>query len=332
MARKHLLANVSASMHSNESANAPSGSRSEYARRGASRSMMQSLDEMAENSMRMLEGDTIVSLDPHSLDGSFVADRIDESPEDFHALLEAIRTAGQSSPILVRPHPDEPGRYMIVYGHRRAKAARELGIPVRAVIKPIEDIAHVIAQGQENTARASLTFIEKALFARKLLNSGMTKETAKTALTIDDTLLSRMLAVVDVVPEPVLDAVGSAKGVGRDRWEELKKLLLVPAKSELALEIAHSQEFQQLGSDVRFGVLLEQLKKGRRPKAAASKISARNWTIANQAVSASASQSGKSFTLALKSNDAARFGNYLSDRLERLYEEFQQSNTSETGV
>lgn len=332
MARKHLLANVSASILSNENANSPSGSRSEYARRGASRSMMQSLDEMAENSMRMLEGDTIVSLDPHSLDGSFVADRIDESPEDFQALLDAIRTAGQSSPILVRPHPDEPGRYMIVYGHRRAKAARELGITVRAVIKPLEDIAHVIAQGQENTARASLTFIEKALFARKLLNSGMTKETAKSALTIDDTLLSRMLAVVEIVPEPVLDAIGSAKGVGRDRWEELKKLLLVPAKSELALEIAKSEAFQQLGFDTRFSLLLDQLKNGKKPKVAAPKNSARSWMIANHAVSASASQSGKSFTLALKSKDAARFGTYLSDRLERLYEEFQQSDTSETGV
>jgi ParB family chromosome partitioning protein len=331
MARKHLLANVSASLQSNESGNTASGARSEYARRGASRSMMQSLDEMAENSMRMLEGDTIVSLDPSLLDGSFVADRIDESPEDFQALLEAIRAAGQSSPILVRPHPDEPGRYMIVYGHRRARAARELGIAVRAVVKPIEDIAHVIAQGQENTARASLTFIEKALFARKLLNSGMTKETAKMALTVDDTLLSRMLAVVEVVPEPVLDAVGSAKGVGRDRWEAAKKLLLAPARTELALEIVRSEDFQHLGSDARFSTLLDQLKKGKTPKQPAAKAVDRNWTIANHTVTASSKLSGKSFTLALKSKDAAQFGGYLSERLERLYEEFRQSDMPETG-
>ena len=332
MARKHLLASVSASIQPNETGNAAPGARSEYARRGASRSMMQSLDEMAENSMRMLEGDTIVSLDPNLLDGSFLADRIDESPADFQALLDAIRTAGQSSPILVRPHPDEPGRYMIVYGHRRAKAARELGLNVRAVIKPLEDIAHVIAQGQENTARASLTFIEKALFARKLLNSGMTRETAKTALTIDDTLLSRMFAVVEAIPEPVLDAVGSAKGVGRDRWEEAKKLLLVPAKSELATAIVHSDEFQHLDPDARFGALLDQLKKGKKAKAPGRRAIDRHWTIANQAVSASTKHAGKSFMLALKSKDAAQFGTYLSERLERLYEEFRQSDTSETGV
>ena len=57
---------------------------------------------------------------------------------------------------------------MIVFGHRRAKVARDLGINVRAVVKPLADIEHVIAQGQENTARADLSFIERALFAQKL--------------------------------------------------------------------------------------------------------------------------------------------------------------------
>ena len=128
--------------------------------------MMQSLDEMAENSMRVLEGETVVKLDPDLLDASAFADRISDDEEEFAGLVEAIKQAGQSSPILVRPHPDEPNRYMIVYGHRRARAAKELGIKVRAVIKPLQDIAHVIAQGQENTARANLSFIEKSLFAK----------------------------------------------------------------------------------------------------------------------------------------------------------------------
>lgn len=104
--------------------------------------MIQSLDEMAENTVRMLEGETIVSLDSSSLDASFIADRIHDDADDFTLLLEAIRHSGQSTPILVRPHPDDADRYMIVFGHRRARVARELGIPVRAVVKPLEDIAH----------------------------------------------------------------------------------------------------------------------------------------------------------------------------------------------
>ncbi|WP_335623288.1 plasmid partitioning protein RepB [Aquibium oceanicum] len=194
MARKHLLASVTASLKA-ERSQSSSEARSEYTRKGASRSMRQSLDELAESSMKMLAGETVVSLDPADLDSSFVADRIDESDEEYAQLREAIKQSGQSTPILVRPHPDAAGRYMIVFGHRRAKVARELGALVRAVVKPLADIEHVIAQGQENTARSDLSFIEKALFAQRLLDQGMTRSTIKSALTVDDTLLSRMLSV-----------------------------------------------------------------------------------------------------------------------------------------
>ncbi len=47
-------------------------------RAGASRSMIQSLDELAETSMRVLDGETVISIDPNDLDGSFVADRDDD--------------------------------------------------------------------------------------------------------------------------------------------------------------------------------------------------------------------------------------------------------------
>jgi ParB family chromosome partitioning protein len=331
MARKHLLTNLSALPTQKPSAGNSSEARADYARRGASRSMMQSLDEMAENSMRVLEGETIIMLDPELLDASSFVDRISDDEEDFSALVEAIRHAGQSIPILVRPHPDEPDRYMIVYGHRRARAAKELGIKVRAVIKPLEDIAHVIAQGQENTARANLTFIEKALFAKKLSSSGMTKETIKTALTVDDTLLSRMLSVAENIPETILDAIGSAKGVGRDRWEEVKKLVLDPARAEWAIEFVASDPFKDLAVEARFNALLTQLKKARKPKPRVSKPVERSWAFAEKAVAVSTKDAGKAFTLSLKSKDASRFGAFLSDQLEDLYQEFQRTETQQTG-
>jgi ParB family chromosome partitioning protein len=331
MARKHLLTSLSSTPSPKATETSPSESRADYARRGASRSMMQSLDEMAENSMRVLEGETIVKLDPDLLDASGFADRIGDDDEDFAALVAAIRRAGQSSPILVRPHPDEPNRYMIVYGHRRARAAKELGIKVRAVVKPIEDIAHVIAQGQENTARNNLTFIEKSLFAKKLSNSGMTKDVIKTALTVDDTLLSRMMSVVDSVPESILEAVGSAKGVGRDRWEELKKLVSDPARENWAIEFVGSGQFLAVAPEARFNAVLEQLKNFKRPKSKTGKPLEKSWDIAEKAVSVSTKDAGRAFTLALKSKDASRFGAFISEQLESLYRDFQRTETNRTG-
>ncbi len=328
MARKNLLASVTASI-------APvtdSEGRAEYARRGASRSMMQSLDEMAENSMRLLDGETVVSLDPAVLDGSFVSDRLEDGDEEYRELREAIRMSGQSSPILVRPHPEISDRYMIVFGHRRAKVARELGIDVRAVVKPMADITHVIAQGQENTARANLSFIEKALFAKKLSDTGMTKETVKAALTVDDTLLSRMLSVAETVPDTVFDAVGAAKGVGRDRWEELKKLVQMPPNAARAVEFVRSEGFSAAGSDQRFNLLLNSLKKtSKTSRKGGGGSKAKSWALSGKSVSVTTKDTGRAFTMALKAKDASQFGAYLSENLEQLYRAFMELDGKQTG-
>ena len=79
----------------------------------------------------------------------------------------------------------------------------------------------------------------------------MTKDIIKTALTVDDTLLSRMLSVAENVPEAIFDAVGSAKGVGRDRWEDVKSWLpTLPAPTgRLSLSVAMDLEpFQPKGA------------------------------------------------------------------------------------
>ena len=292
--------------------------------------MMMSIDEMAENSKRMLAGEVVLALDPALIDSSFVSDRLsdDDGEEDYRLLLEAIKSNGQATPILARPHPTAHGRYMVVFGHRRLRVAKELGIPVHAVVKNVGDIAHIIAQGQENTARADLSFIEKALFAKKLLDMEQSKETIKAALTIDDTLLSRMLAVAQIVPVDVIEAVGSVKSVGRDRWEELKKLVALPANAELAKNLARSDEFRLEPSANRFNFLLDRIKSQRRSgrKVGGQKVAEASWIAKDKMVAASYRNTGKTFNLSLKSEKAGDFGRYISSNLEALYQAFEAAN------
>ena len=331
MARKNLLTSVTGPEMTSK---ADSEARSDYTRRGASRSMLISIDEMAENAKKMIAGEAIVSLDASVIDGSFVSDRIEDDDEDYVLLRDAIKERGQSTPILVRPHPQCAGRYMIVYGHRRTRVARELGIPVLAVIKNLEDIAHVIAQGQENTARANLTFIEKALFGKKLLEMGQTKDTIKSALTVDDTLLSRMLSVAETVPVAVIKAIGAAKTVGRDRWEELKKQVAHPASADFAKQVVMSDEFQSIDPADRFNHLLAQLKAARKAprKSAQRKTESASWAPEDNLIAASFRNTGKTFSLSLKSKNAGEFGQYISSNLESLYRAFKEAKIpSETG-
>ena len=295
---------------------------------GASWSMMMSIDEMAENAKRVIAGETIMSLDPHLVDPSFVRDRIDEEEADFAVFRQGISERGQLQPILVRPHPDRPGRFMIVFGHRRARAARDLGLPVRAVVKEIEEINHIIAQGQENSRRADLTFIERSLLARKLMEMSQSKDTIKAALTIDDTALSRMLSVVETIPSALIEAIGSARGVGRDRWEALKKIVAHPRKAELALQTASTEEFRRLEGAARFDFVLGHASKAlRKPSKAVSAAA----PISDEKGIAIAELRASKHDVQLKLYKPAgvEFGRFLERRLPALFDEFRHATNQE---
>lgn len=321
MARKDLLKNVMISTPEQS----PGTDRSDYAMRGASKSMKVSIDSLAENSRRLLEGETIVEIDPQMIDVSFVADRLNDDEHAFEELKASIAGGRQDTPILLRPHPQLDGRFMIVFGHRRVRVASALGRKVRAVIKPMDDVAHILAQGQENTARADLSFIEKALFAKNLLDMGHGKDVIQTALTVDATLLSRMLSVAQNIPRDVIEQIGPAKQIGRDRWEDFKKLASEPANSELLRAASEVDGFHNLDSNARFEHLHNRLASiGRTPKRKQDRRTPqkRTWSAGMGRIKAVVGRSGKAFSISLTAQDSSEFGNFLSARLDQLYSEF----------
>ncbi|MBX4920630.1 plasmid partitioning protein RepB [Rhizobium bangladeshense] len=315
MARKNLLEGL-AEMP-DENAGAPS-----YQMRGAGRSLVRSLDELAKQAEKFLEGEAVVDLDPDLVEASFVKDRLSEDDEDFHALVEAIRARGQDTPILVRPHARIEGRYQVVFGHRRLRAARELGRNVRAVVKTMDDRTHVIAQGQENSARANLTFIERALFARRLEELGYDREVISAALAANAASVSKMMSVMDRIAQEVVQAIGPAPGVGRERWVELSLLAGRPANAASIAKVLQDDSFHQLASDKRFEALYAALNKTARPVKKTVTARKVTWQPRDKAVKAEMSNDGKAFSLSMKAKNAGRFGEFLSSRLDALYDQF----------
>ncbi len=326
MARKNIFESVMRTEAEEAAQPAEAVSR----RFGAAKSLSASIDELARQASQRLDGETVVELDPADLDVSFVADRLpDADDQEYRELLEAIRERGQDSPILVRPHPSVSGRYMIVFGHRRAKVAQELGVKVRAVIKPLADLEHILSQGQENSARANLSFIERVLFAAKLEELGFEREAIQAALTVDYQTLSKMLTIPKSIPEDILVAIGPAKGVGRDRWLELRKLLDMPGKKDLAYGVIAADDFEDAPSSDRFERLYASLK-GMRQKKSVTKAAARpgaTWNAADKSVSAVIKQNGKTATLALSSTNGPRFAEWISRNLDALYASFQNKDS-----
>ena len=165
-----------------------------------------------------LKSRSVVEIDTDLIDAGGLRDRIDETVAEHDALIASIRTYGQQVPILVRPHPETEGRYQIVYGRRRVAALREIGAPAKALIRDLDDEALIMAQGQENSARRDLSFIEKCNFARQMDEAGYDRKVICDALSVDKTLISRMFSVVGAIPVDLIEYIGSAPTIGRDRW------------------------------------------------------------------------------------------------------------------
>ena len=167
---------------------------------------------------QLAEGQTIIDIDPDLIDGSFVTDRLEIDPFELGQLVEQIREHGQQVPILVRPHLEAKGRYQVAYGHRRLAATKALGIKVRAVVRQLTDDQLVVSQGQENSARTNLSYVERALFALRLEQRGFGRDIIMAALGVDKAALSKMLIVTRQVPLALISAIGPAPEIGRRRW------------------------------------------------------------------------------------------------------------------
>lgn len=207
----------------------PSAAPKPLVRSGAVGAMGRSLGKLAhaaeEARALMGAGTAVVEIDPALIESSFVADRFDGSAEDHAALVESIREHGQQVPILVRPHPTRPSHFQIAYGHRRWRALMALGRPVRAVVRSLSDAELVVAQGQENSARLDLSYIERAHFAVAIEDRGFDRAVLMAALGIEKTQLSRLISIGRAIPRDVIQAIGPAPKAGRPRWAALAEIV-----------------------------------------------------------------------------------------------------------
>ncbi len=159
---------------------------------------------------------------------------------DVSDLMASIARNGQRVPILLRPVGD---RYQLIYGRRRLEACRQLGRPVRAIVTDLEADQALTDQLLENQARRDLSFIERALVAKALLDGDHLPEASRTnkgvaeVLNLTEAGVSQMLNVVRVVGPDLIRAIGPAPGIGRPRWEELKRAV-ADGVSDTLLETA----------------------------------------------------------------------------------------------
>ena len=295
--------------------------------RGVVGAMSRSLEQISADrralEARIAAGQNVLEIDTALVDASFVSDRMITAGDDHASLVESIRHHGQQVPVLLRPHPDRPGRYQIAFGHRRVRVAAELGRPVRAVVRQLTDDELIIAQGQENNEREDLSFIERASWAAALEDRGVARETIMASLSIDKTELSRLISVRRAIRNDVALAIGRAPRVGRGRWTALAERLNASGADKTSAQVLLDQKFKQSASDERFSIVFAAL--GPRRKKAHPTV----WTDESGQKVARIERNDKRVTLSLDETIAPAFGEFIIDRLPQLYRAFREDQRDE---
>ncbi|OAI31628.1 plasmid partitioning protein RepB [Methylosinus sp. R-45379] len=293
---------------------------------GAVRSMKETFSDIErENEMlraRIAAGEQVVDIDPGLVDPSPFADRFpQEEDASFEALKQSIGDRGQEVPVLLRVNPALPGRYQTAFGHRRIRAALQLGRPVKAIIRALGDDDLIIAQGVENSAREDLSFIERAVFAWRLESAGRSRSVIQQALAIDRAEASKLISVAKAVPEDVVRAIGRAPRIGRGRWQEFAELLRDAPALRRARAAAALPAFSSLDGDTRFARTLAAAKRAEaEPRPARPIIEIRN--SAGQSI-AEIRASERDVRVTLAKADGSAFAQFLAARLPELLEEYR---------
>jgi ParB family chromosome partitioning protein len=123
-------------------------------------------------------------------------------PASLRDLTDSIRARGILQPLLARPDPGHPGRYEIIAGERRWRAAQVAGLhEVPVLVRLLSDAEAMAAALVENLQRQDLNPIEEAEGYRRL---------------IDEFAMTQ-------------DALGEAVGKSRSHIANTMRLLNLPA-------------------------------------------------------------------------------------------------------
>lgn len=187
---------------------------------------------------RASPGDALAMLAIDALQPGRFQPRLSLDQTALAELADSIKAQGVMQPILARPVGD--GRYEIIAGERRWRAARLAGLAtVPALVRDVADRNALALALIENIQREDLNPLEEAAGLKRLLEEfGMTHADAAEALGRSRTAITNALRLLELAP-PVQELLREGK---LDMGHARALLTLPPLRQiELAREAVAKQ-------------------------------------------------------------------------------------------
>ena len=143
--------------------------------------------------------------------------------EDIAALAGTMAAQGQLQPILLRRHPSERDRWIIVAGERRWRAAQLNGWPTILAIEHDKDPE--IASLVENLQRVDLNPVEEARGVRRLIEGKRwPQDQAASVLGKPKSEVSALLRILSLPPDLLESVLTSELAIPRNVLVELARV------------------------------------------------------------------------------------------------------------
>ncbi len=153
-------------------------------------------------------GAHLAQIDPHDIVPNPRQPRTHFDPEDLAELVHSVREFGVLQPVVVRATED--GKYELIMGERRTRAAREAGLTsIPAVVRDTAD-EHLLRDALlENLHRSELNPLEEASAYQQLLEDfGITQEELATRIGRSRPQISNTIRLLKL-PVPVQQRVAA---------------------------------------------------------------------------------------------------------------------------
>ena len=154
--------------------------------------------------------------------------RVEFEDEPLKELAATIAERGVRSPVSVRPHPRDAGRWVLNYGARRLRASKLIGLSEIPVF--VDKAADSYDQVIENEQREGLKPLELALFVKRELGKGVSQAEIARRLGKSQTYITFVRAMIDP-PAWLLDVYRSGKCRNAAQLYELRRLHEVKPES-----------------------------------------------------------------------------------------------------
>jgi len=203
-------------------------------------------------------GAHLVHIDPNEIVPNPRQPRTNFDPEHFAELVHSVREFGVLQPVVVRKNDD--GKYELIMGERRTRAAREAGLTsIPAIVRDTAD-EHLLRDALlENLHRSQLNPLEEASAYQQLLEDfGITQEELATRIGRSRPQISNTIRLLKL-PVPVQQRVaagvltaGHARAIlSLDDPDAMQKLADKIVNEDLSVRAAEAAAKMTPGAPIR---------------------------------------------------------------------------------